>query len=424
MASTSVACVIVNYRSPWDMLQRCLDSIAQSNSEIPCRIVLVDNASADGAIDRIKSGYPAITIIEMTHNAGFAAAVNRGLEEVDEPYVLMLNTDAVLCEGALSGLVEAIGSAGEDVAGIAPKMILSSAGDAAHQGVAAAGYVDAAGSVIDGVGIIMPPSGAAFNRGIGQCDLGQYDSIDEVAGVCFGACLLRRSLFNDDRVGPLYEGYFLYFEDSDWCVRAVSQGYRFLTAPGAVVQHLHSGVTRNESLAFKYGLIELNTLKMVTRTLESPLRVSRIVTSRCLRLLARTFIRRKFIGPNLKTMASYLADLPQLLRERNELKKKRVVSDSRIFDMAKGEGAYFDTVAYHPHRCFESLIDTYLRLLAREQDPELGKMLAALYRLNSKATELRSPDGSIRIDPETTRLFLKQPACVLELLRSAGVIIQ
>jgi GT2 family glycosyltransferase len=385
------------------MLKSCLESVTRESDVVPCRIIIVDNASGDGVIAKVSDEFPAVEVIEMPGNPGFAAAVNRGLEEIDEPYVLMLNTDAILAEGALVKMVAALEDAGDDVAGVAPKMMLSS-----HEGI------------IDRVGDVVPPTGAPFNRGIGQCDLGQYDSTDEVAGVSFGAGLLRRELFRPDRVGPLYEGYFLFLEDSDWNVRAVSQGYRFLTVPEAIVWHLHSGVARHESLAFRYGLIELNTLKMVTRTFESRLRVARIVASRCLRLLARTFIRRRFIGPNLKTIAAYFAGLPRLLRERRQLQARRVVSDARIFDMARGENAYFDTVAYKPDRCVDSLIDTYLRLFKKDKDPELGKLLAALYRMNLQIPGRMAPGSTPLIDQETTKLFSRQPPCVRELLRNAG----
>ncbi|MBI5870209.1 MAG: glycosyltransferase family 2 protein [Actinobacteria bacterium] len=391
-----VGCVIVNYRSPWEMLERCLRSVlSQADSGVTCSVTLVDNASGDGVVGQVREEFPEVRIIEMPGNPGFAAAVNRGLDEVDEPLVLMLNTDAVLMEGSLARMVAALESAGKDVAGIAPKMMSSS-----HEGI------------IDAIGIVLPPTGAAFNRGIGQCDLGQYDEEEEVAGVCFGAGLLRRELFDSDRVGPLHEGYFLYFEDSDWCMRAVSQGYRFLTAPDSIVLHMHSGVTRNESLNLKYGLIELNTLKMVTRNFESRLRVAHIVSSRCLRLLARTFIRRKFIGPNLKTISAYLGGLRGLLEERRELRSKRVVSDAKIFSMAEGEDAYFDTVAYEPDRCIDSLIGTYLRLLKKGQDPELGKLLAALYQLSRENADGQAP----QVDEKTRELFAGQPPCVQDLL--------
>ena len=392
----SSGCIIVNYRSPWEMLERCLRSVLrQADTGVTCTVTLVDNASGDGVIEQVRHEFPEVNIIEMPGNPGFAAAVNRGLEEVDEPLVLMLNTDAVLAEGALARMVAVLENASEDVAGVAPKMMSSS-----HEGI------------IDAIGIVLPPTGAAFNRGIGQCDLGQYDSPEEVAGVCFGAGLLRRELFRPDQVGTLYEGYFLYFEDSDWCMRAVTQGYRFLTAPDAVVLHMHSGVTRNESLDLKYGLIELNTLKMVTRNFESRVRVAHIVTARCLRLLARTFIRRKFIGPNLNTIAAYFVGLRQLLEERRALKAKRAVTDAKLFMMAEGEDAYFDTVAYKPDRCLDSLIDTYLRLLKKGRDPELGKLLATLYQVSREAKAGPMAD----VDEKTRKLFAGQPPCVQELL--------
>ncbi|MHB1391306.1 MAG: glycosyltransferase family 2 protein [Thermoleophilia bacterium] len=393
-----VGCIIVNYRSPWEMLRQCLESVRRESATTPCRIVLVDNGSRDGVVDLVREEFPDVLVVEMPGNPGFAAAVNRGLEEISEPLVLMLNTDAVLTAGALMQMVTAMEEAGDEVAGVAPMMMSSS-----HPGI------------IDAIGIVIPPSGAAFNRGIGQCDLGQYDNSDDVAGVCFGAGLLRRSLFGPDRVGPLNEDYFLYFEDSDWCMRAVTRGYRFRTAPDAVVLHMHSGVTRNESLDFKYGLIELNTLKMVTRNFESRTRVAHIVSSRCLRLLARTFVRRKFIGPNLKTMAAYLSGLPQLLRERKELKSRRTVSDAKIFSLAAGENAWFDTVTYRPDRGIDSLIDTYLRLFQVDHDPNTGRLLAALYQLKPDAA-----GGVPVIGEEITGLFTDQPQCVRELLAASG----
>lgn len=376
------------------MLEGCLRSVLEANSDTACRVTLVDNASGDGIAGQAKSSFPAINVVEMGGNAGFAAAVNRGLAEVSEPCVLLLNTDTVLAPGALAAMTAALEKGGGDCAGVAPKMMSS-----AHEGV------------IDAVGTVMPPDGASFNRGIGQCDLGQYDRAEEVFGVCFGAALLQRQLYEPAAVGPLYEDYFLYFEDSDWCMRARSQGYRFLTVPEAVVYHLHSGVTRHESLNFKYRLIELNTLKIAVRTFESPLRAAGIVASRCLRLAARTLIRRKFIAANVSTLASFAAELPRLLKERQELKRRRIVSDSKVFAMTAGEDAFFDTVAYRPDRCLDSLIATYTKLLEDNKNPETGKILAALYRLRQRAAAGEDITGA-----ENQEAFQGLPECVRSLL--------
>ncbi len=396
----TVECILVNYKSPWEMLERCLRSLRDASGEAPLKVTLIDNASGDGVIERARSDFPDVRIVEMGRNAGFAAAVNRGLDTVAGPMVLLLNTDAVLTPGALGTMVSALEAADSNCAGVAPKMMSS-----AHEGV------------IDAIGTVMPPNGAGFNRGIGQCDLGQYDSPEEVAGVCFGAALLRRKLFEPDGVGRLYEGYFLYFEDSDWCHRAAACGYSFLTAPEAVVLHLHSGVTRNESLAFKYKLIELNTLRLVVRNFESPLRAARVVGARSARLIARTLIRRKFIGANLATLAQFARELPRLLEERKRLGRKRTVSDAGIFQLAEGEDAFFDTVDYRPDRCLDSLIATYVRLLQREKNPAHGKILAALYRLSQEQVSGRAP----LLDPKTAELFASECECVRALLDSATV---
>lgn len=398
-AAASIGCILVNYRSPREMLERCLASLFEPDRGVPLRVIMVDNNSGDGVAEQARADFPLLQLVHMSHNAGFAAAVNRGLAEVSEPFVLLLNTDAVLTPGALDEMARSLEKAGPRVAGVAPKMMSSS-----HEGI------------LDAIGTVMPPTGAPFNRGIGQCDLGQYDRVEEVAGVCFGAALLRWGLFEPDEVGPLYEDYFLYFEDSDWCMRAVSQGYRFLTAPGAVVLHEHSGVTRHETLVFKYRLIELNTLKIVTRTFESPGKTARIVLARSARLLARTFIRRRFIRANLSTLVTYLSALPALLGERRHLKTRRTVSDQKIFAMAKGEGAWFDTVSYTPDRCLDSLIDTYERLLHLQKDPRYGKILAVLYRMKmDEAAERQTIPKE-----EIAELFAGEPMCVRELLRMAA----
>ncbi|RJQ43036.1 MAG: glycosyltransferase family 2 protein [Gaiellales bacterium] len=393
-----VGCVIVNYRSPADMLEQCLASVLETGLDAPARVALVDNGSGDGVAAELAGRYPAVQLVPMGRNAGFAAAVNRGLAELDEPYVLMLNTDAVLEPGALAAMVDALEAAGGDCAGVAPKMMLS-----AHE------------NVIDAVGTVMPPDGASFNRGIGQCDLGQYDGEDDVFGVCFGAALLRRELFEPGGVGPLYEGYFLYFEDSDWCMRARAEGYFFRTAPRGVVQHLHSGVARHEALGFKYGLIELNTMKLVIRTFESRRLAAGIVAKRSARLLARTFIRRRFIRENLSTLGKLAVGLPALLRERRALAGRRAIPDRRIFELAAGEDAYFDTVEYVPQRCVESLIDSYRRLGRQGAGAPAGAFLAILDRLRR--------EGDSGVMPQLTaadrEVISGQPECVQRLVERA-----
>jgi hypothetical protein len=202
-------------------------------------------------------------------------------------------------------------------------------------------------------------------------------------------------------------------------MRATGQGYRFFTVPEAVVLHLHSGVTRHESLDLKYRLIELNTLRIVMRTFESPLLVLRIVTARCARLLARTLIRRRFISANLSTLASFFKELPRLINERRQIRKKRTVSDRRVFWMSVGEDAFFDTVEYRPQRCLESLAATYQRLQRQKPDPQTSKALTALHQLKLQTAAPGTPGSKPKLSPETESLFAEQPQCVRDLITLA-----
>lgn len=377
------------------MLGRCIDSFLKASEKIEANIVVVDNNSQDGTVNWLGDNYGDIKVIKKKKNAGFAAAVNEGLNSIDAPYVLMLNTDAVLTGDALVSMLDTLRNTGKSCAGVAPKMMLSDAG-----------------GVIDSVGTVMPPTGASFSRGIGQCDLGQYDTSEEVSGVCFGAALLRRELFEGASIGRLHEGYFLYFEDADWCMRAMSQGYHFLSVPGAVVVHEHSGITRQESTGYKYRLIELNTLKIVTRTFDSPVLASRVVIGRLARLAARTVVRRQRISENISIAGSYLAELPSLLLQRRRLKARRIVPDDRVFRMAKGENSWFDTVSYQPDRCLDSLIDTYQRLDRLSDGERYGKLLMVLGRLKKEEQLGHRP----RLNQADADLFAGEPACVNQLL--------
>jgi hypothetical protein len=86
---------------------------------------------------------------------------------------------------------------GEKVIGVAPKILLWDS------------------PIIDAARNAVNPDGAAFNVGMGQVDLGQFDEPMKLFGLCFAAALVERSAI--DRAGFLDETYFAYYEDVDWC---------------------------------------------------------------------------------------------------------------------------------------------------------------------------------------------------------------
>jgi GT2 family glycosyltransferase len=222
-ARVSVLIVSFNAR-PY--LLRCLSSLA-AHVTLPLHIIVVDNASADGSAKAVRSGHPAVRLIENPTNLGFAAACNRGLREARAPYCLLLNSDAEVCAGAVEALA-AVLDAREDVGIAGPRTV-------GHDG----------GPQLSFGPDLTPVSEWRQRRLVRALRERRPEAIREVEALCAreqepawvsGACLLARKSALD-AVGGLDERFFLYEEDVDLCLRVKKAGWRILYTPAAVVRH-------------------------------------------------------------------------------------------------------------------------------------------------------------------------------------------
>jgi len=238
--------VIVNFRTP-SLTVDCLRSLAvEGTSPQSMRVVVVDNASGDGSAAHIGAaiaeyGWSAwARVVEAPKNGGFAygnnLAIRPALSAVDRPeYVLLLNSDTVVRPGAVQSLVafldanpeaSIVGSRLEDEDGTPQCSAFrfpSWAGEFAE--AASLGIVNR----LLHRQIILP--GIPERR----CPM------PWVAGA---SMLVRRTVF--DEIGLLDEGYFLYYEEVDFCLRAARAGHACWYEPASRVVHLvgrSSGVT-------------------------------------------------------------------------------------------------------------------------------------------------------------------------------------
>src|SRR5688500_15595084 len=97
--------ILVNYKSPHLALD-CIKSIYQETKKLSFEIIVVDNFSEDNSREVILQKYPAVIWIQMPYNAGFARANNAGIKAANGTYVLILNTDTIILDGALDKAVE------------------------------------------------------------------------------------------------------------------------------------------------------------------------------------------------------------------------------------------------------------------------------------------------------------------------------
>ena len=98
-----ISFIIVNWNTK-DLLRGCLDSIAKTAGSLLHEIIVVDNASSDGSADMLTREYPSVRLIANSENRGFGAANNQGFAVMKGKYALLINTDAVLTEGAAGKL--------------------------------------------------------------------------------------------------------------------------------------------------------------------------------------------------------------------------------------------------------------------------------------------------------------------------------
>ena len=98
-----VAIVILNWNGE-QMLRRFLPSVLQ-HSENVADIVVADNASTDASLALLDKEFPTVRTIVLDHNYGFAEGYNRALNQVENEYYVLLNSDVEVTEGWLDTLV-------------------------------------------------------------------------------------------------------------------------------------------------------------------------------------------------------------------------------------------------------------------------------------------------------------------------------
>jgi hypothetical protein len=395
--SSDVTAVILNYGAPYEVLTRCVRSLLEQTS--PVEVLVVDNASQRNqeALDTLAAEFPPMRIARLDRNYGFAGGMNRGVAMVETDFVLLLNNDVTLEPGAVEEMRRVI-DLDEKVIGIAPKIMLER-----HPC-----YIDAIGNAID-------PQGSAFNIGIGQLDVGQYDRVERAFGACFAATLLRRKAFDPGLVGPLEERFFMYYEDVDWCFRANALGFQFLTAPMAVVHHTHSMSTRELDYAFKYRLIMRNFMWTAARDFERR-RAWRAVARRTLGQI-RNVIRGPYRRASLMILIQGAWGLPSFWRARTQVQRRRRVNDDDIFGFSHGERAFFDPVSYSPMRRLEALAFAYHRLFLIKGEERYRRIAEAASGLAGSRVRFDRDLVIERLRP----LIADEPPRVLEFVESLEV---
>ncbi len=203
-------------------------------------LYIIDNASSDDTLERIRHfNDPRIQTIANTDNLGVAAANNQGINlslSQDCDFVLLINNDTIFNPDMLERLIDGASAYNCDM--IVPKITYFDPPD----------IIWCAGGTFTRWNFYSP-----FHYGDGQKDIGQFDRPRRI-DYCPTCCMLiKAGVF--DRIGLMDEKYFVYFDDLDFCYRAMRAGLSMYYHPEATMKHIVSGSTGGikSPFAITYG---------------------------------------------------------------------------------------------------------------------------------------------------------------------------
>jgi GT2 family glycosyltransferase len=223
-APAGVSVCIVAYNA-LDKLRACLDSLHAQQSPRVIDTIVLDNASAEPVADTVRADYPWVRLMPNAENLGFAGGTNLAVAAATQPLRLLLNPDTVL---PTPDTIEKLAACFERVDRLGALGCRLELPDGATQ-VIAGRRPRAAALVLDLLHIRLTPPPAPVRDGLLEAEY-----------ICGAALLTSAEVWED--VGPLDEGYFMYFEDVDWCRRAARAGYRLAATPDVTIIH-HEGAT-------------------------------------------------------------------------------------------------------------------------------------------------------------------------------------
>jgi len=231
-------------------------------------------------------------VLESPTNLGLSRAIDRGAASTAAPWLLLVNPDTRLAPGSLARLLETAGA--DPTIGCVGPHLRNSDGSEYPTGRRFPSIL--VGAFHAALGTVWQGNPATRHYHMRDVDRSRPVQVDWVSGACM---LLRRDAY--EAAGRFDAGYFMYFEEMDFCLRLARAGWRVVYDPGADVTHILGGSTRSAPYrkVFNHHRSALRfycrRYARDPRLLLAPL-VALFLTVRGLASLARTAIARRRPG--------------------------------------------------------------------------------------------------------------------------------
>jgi GT2 family glycosyltransferase len=214
-------------------------------------VIVVDNYSKDDPSELFRSIYPEARIIRNDANLGFSGGNNVGIRAAKGDYLFIVNNDTEFTPGLIEGLLEVF-STHPDAGVASPKF---------HY-FFQKGTIEYAG--YQSVNLFTGRNGMIGCR---EKDEGQYDEMRETHYAHGGGMMVSRKAIEE--AGPMYEPFFLYYEEFDWCTQIKKKGYKIYYQPKSLIYHKES-MTTGKSSPLKTFYITRNRILFMRRNAPLP----------------------------------------------------------------------------------------------------------------------------------------------------------
>lgn len=227
--------ITINYNG-YNHTVDLLQSIKESVSTIDYEVIVVDNNSSNpNEIRDIEDKFPDFKYIRSKKNLGFAGGNNLGIEAASGEHIMLINNDTIIVKDHFDQLIKHIDN--DDTIGAATPLILFTKPQGTIQ---FAGYSE-----------LSPITLRNRLIGFGEQNTGKYPYKE--TPYCHGAAMvIKRDVI--EKIGKMFEGYFLYYEELDWSLRIREGGYKLIFDPVQEVLHKESATVGASSYTKTYYL--------------------------------------------------------------------------------------------------------------------------------------------------------------------------
>jgi GT2 family glycosyltransferase len=235
-ARVDVSVIVVTFNSA-ALISSCIAAVEQSVKSHVAELLVVDNASTDDTVQRVKVAAPEATIIALGRNVGFAAANNVAFERARGRYVALVNSDAFPDPGALDQLIRRADS--DAAIGIVGGKLRDGNG---RRQPSAGRFPSLIGNLGVALFVHRLPLVSRLPLSV-SANPASYRTARRVDWVSGAFCLARHE------VGLLPEAGFMYGEDVEWGRQARERGFETWIEPQATAVHLGSGGSESRDTA-------------------------------------------------------------------------------------------------------------------------------------------------------------------------------